>query len=164
MTQLLEQPSVTELAKGCEPLNRLEEKLTEYPPICCPVKHCFTPGMYSREIFMPASVAPIVTIITSQIHKTEHQYIVSQGKLDVWMEGKGWVRIVAPFHGITKPGARRALRIIEDTIWTTFHPTDKTTVDEVMAELIEPHTPEQEELLRKYNAKWGVNQFNEVAG
>ena len=88
---------------------------------------------------------------------------MSKGKLDVWTEGRGWVRIVAPFHGITKAGTRRALRIIEDTIWTTFHPTDKTTVPEVMEELIEAHGPEQAELLRKWNEKWGVDQFREVA-
>ena len=152
-----------QLAKECEPLNRLEAKLTEFPPVSCPVKHCFTPGLYSREIFMPASAPPVFTIITTQIHKTEHQYIVSTGKLDVWTEGRGWVRIVAPFHGITKAGTRRALRIIEDTIWTTFHPTDKTTVPEVMEELIEAHGPEQAELLRKWNEKWGVDQFREVA-
>lgn len=78
-------------------------------------------------------------VCTSKIHKTEHQFIVSKGKAEVWVPGDGWQLIVAPYHGITKAGTRRALKIIEETIWTTFHPTDKTNLAEVEAELIEAH-------------------------
>lgn len=81
---------------------------------------------------------------TSKIHKTEHQYVVSLGHLKVWMQDRGWVEIKAPYIGTTKPGARRALWMMEDTIWTTFHPTDLTNLKELEAMLIEPHDiPEQ---------------------
>ena len=78
-------------------------------------------------------------LCTSKIHKTEHQYVVSKGVLKVWSEEMGWELIRAPFIGITKPGARRALHIIEDTVWTTFHPTTLTDLKEIEAALIEPH-------------------------
>lgn len=97
-----------------------------------PTVHRFTPGLYSRTIYMPAG-----QIITSKIHKTEHQFIVSAGRCVVYTEGvDDWVTITAPFVGTTKPGTRRLLAIIADTIWTTFHPTDTTDLEELERELL----------------------------
>lgn len=96
-----------------------------------PVRHHFTPGLYAREIFMPRG-----SIITSRIHKTRHPFIVSAGRCFVYMGGERWESIAAPHFGITEPGTRRILVIIEDTIWTTFHATDKTSVEEIDAEIL----------------------------
>lgn len=101
----------------------------------CPLTHRFTPGLYTREIFMPAG-----TIITSKIHKTEHPFVVSKGRLWVLVEGGEWEHIEAPHTGITRPGTRRLLFVEEDTIWTTFHPTPLTDLDAIEAAIIEPHT------------------------
>jgi len=129
-----------QLAKKCNELNKLESLLAEMPAVEHPETHRFTPGLYSRQILLKAGI-----LCTSKIHKTEHQYIVSRGKCKVWTEGRGWELIVAPYHGTTKPGARRALFIIEDVIWTTFHPTSKTDMSELESDLIEPHdfTPQK---------------------
>ena len=97
-----------------------------------PVRHLFTPGLYSREIFMPAGA-----VITSAIHKTEHPYVVSQGMCLVYMENEGrWERITAPHRGVTKPMTRRLLIIIRDTVWTTFHPTENEKVEEIEDEIL----------------------------
>lgn len=110
-------------------MNQLDEKIgamvqTEYP-----LKHTFTPGLYAREIFMPGQ-----TVATTRIHMTEHQFIVSKGHVAIF-DGQKWTDIRAPYHGVTKPGARRALVVFEDTIWTTFHATDKTDPDEIAREI-----------------------------
>ncbi len=81
-----------------------------------PLVHRFTPGMYIRQITMPAN-----TVVTTRIHKTEHPYVVSAGKCLVLVEGQGWIPIQAPHSGVTKPGTRRLLLVLEDTVWTTFH-------------------------------------------
>lgn len=96
-----------------------------------PVKHTFTPGIYSREITMPAG-----SILTSKIHKTEHQFVVSRGRCSVF-DGAGFVTIEAPYHGVTKPGTRRLLVVHKDTVWTTFHATTATDLSELEDELIE---------------------------
>jgi hypothetical protein len=101
-------------------------------PAACQWTHIFTPGLYTRQIFMPAG-----SLITSEIHKTEHPFIVSQGVVSVLMEGEEELKIKAPYIGVTKPGTRRVLFVHEDCIWTTCHPTDKTTVEEVAAEILE---------------------------
>ena len=88
-------------------------------PVFCPIANKFTEGMYIREIFMPAG-----SLITSKIHKTEHPYLVSYGKVAVSIDGKEWNEITAPYTDITYPGTRRVLYILEDCIWTTFHRID----------------------------------------
>ena len=47
------------------------------------------------------------------------------GKVAVYNSEDDTVGVIeAPYTGITKPGTRRVLQIIESTIWTTFHKTD----------------------------------------
>ena len=135
MSGTLAAPPPAVLAKSCERLNAFEKRLAGMP--ACPVppvEHRFTPGLYSRTIFMQRGL-----VCTSKIHKTEHQYVLSKGRLEVWSEQDGWKLIAAPYIGITKPGARRALNILEDCVWTTFHPTTTTDLAALEAELIEPH-------------------------
>ena len=104
--------------------------------IDCPLSHVFTNGLYTREIFMPAG-----SLVTSKIHKTEHPYVVSKGKLLVCIDKGEWVEIEAPHMGVTKPGTRRILYILEDTVWTTFHPNpdNVTDLEEIEDLLIEEH-------------------------
>lgn len=97
-----------------------------------PLVHRFTPGMYIREIFMPAG-----SVLTSKIHKTEHPYVISKGVVTVWTAEQGAITLSAPHTGITKPGTRRVLFVHEDTIWTTFHVGDETTVEEIEDRIIE---------------------------
>ena len=99
-----------------------------------PVTHHFTPGLYIREIFMPAG-----SILTSRIHKTEHPYIITKGKVIVRIDGQSSMELAAPHFGITKPGTRRLLFILEDTTWLTFHATQLTDVVEIENEIIEAH-------------------------
>lgn len=115
-------------------IDELELAMADFPVQECPLKHIFLPGMYVREISMPAG-----TLVTSKIHKTEHPFIISKGVAYVKINDEEWECLEAPYTGITKPGTRRVLYIEEDTIWTTFHPTDKKTVDEVEDEIIEKH-------------------------
>ena len=79
---------------------------------------------------------PKGTLIISKIHKTEHPFVIVKGKVSVWVEGIGTVTYTAPYVGITKPGTRRVLYIHEDCSWLTFHATDKTTPEEVEADVI----------------------------
>jgi hypothetical protein len=116
--------------------------------IDAPLVHKFTDGMYIREIFMPAG-----SLWTSKIHKTEHPYVVSYGKVAVSIDADEWYEITAPYTGITTPGTRRVLFILEDCIWTTFHRIDgmkseyndlsKEKVEEIVKniedKILEPH-------------------------
>lgn len=108
-----------------ERIDELEAAIAELPPVECPLKHRFTPGLYIREIFMPAG-----SLITSKIHNTCHPYVVSKGSVSVRIDEGNWQLIEAPFTGITNPGTRRVLYIHTDCVWVTFHPIPEITGEE----------------------------------
>lgn len=97
-----------------------------------PPAHTLTPGLYSRNLFMPAG-----SIVVSKIHKKKHQYVILRGRVSVLTEG-GLEFLEAPYCGITEAGTRRVLLVHEDTEWITFHPTEETDMESIEADLILP--------------------------
>lgn len=111
------------------------ELLRDLPAVEFKVEHRFTPGLYGREIFMPAG-----SLLTSKVHKTRHQYAILTGVARVFIDGKGVEELRAPHVGITEPGTRRLLYIVEDCRWITFHPIEADEdgdVDKIEARIIE---------------------------
>lgn len=108
-----------------EVIDVVENIIANQPQIECPVIHRFTPNMYIREVFVPAG-----TILTSEIHKSEHPHVLSLGKITMWDGEGGEVTVSAPYTGISKANARRVVFVHEDCIFTTFHVTDAKTVEE----------------------------------
>lgn len=101
-------------------------------PIQCKLREWFVNGVYIREITMPMGA-----VIIGKIHKTEHISIVSAGSAVVATDA-GLEIITAPHTFINNIGAKRCLYILEDMVWTTVHPTDKTTTEEVEKDIIAP--------------------------
>lgn len=112
-------------------VDQLEAAMVHLEETECPLIHRFTPGMYIREVFIPGG-----TLVTSKIHKTEHPFVLSKGRVSILIDGEIQV-LEAPFCGVTKPGTRRVVYAHEDTVWLTFHATDKKTPEEVEDEIIE---------------------------
>lgn len=113
-------------------MDAVQFHLAALPPAECPVQHRFTPGLYAREIFMPAGA-----MVVSRVHKTEHPYVVLSGRALVYVEGIGVADLRAGHVGITTPGTRRVLYMVEDTRWITFHPTPETDLEKLQEELTE---------------------------
>lgn len=86
--------------------------------VSLPVIHEITPGLYSRELFVPKD-----TVLTTKKHKQTHQYLLVKGSMII-VTGEEVVKVEAPFHGVTTPGTVRLAIALEDSIWTTFHPVD----------------------------------------
>lgn len=129
----------------------IEAELAQMPQVDCPVVHRFTPGLYIREITMPAG-----TLITSAVHKTQHPFVISKGRIRVVSETEGAVEYVAPYCGVTMPGTRRMLLAIEETVWTTFHvikPEEAGDVERIASRILEenpnPLLPDLEEGWRR---------------
>jgi hypothetical protein len=136
-------------------LDELEVAMLENcEPVHCLTTHRFTDGMYIREIFMPAG-----SLITSKVHKTEHPYIVSYGKVAVSIDGDDWDEITAPYTGITKSGTRRILYILEDCIWTTFH-----RVDDMKSEYNDLNDDEKENIVKGIEEKILEPHINYLTG
>lgn len=95
-----------------------------------PLTHHFAPGVYAREMFLPAGHT-----IVGKIHKHAHLNIVSKGSVILSTE-EGSKELSAPCVFTSYAGTKRAVYIKEDTIWITIHVTDKTDLKEIETELI----------------------------
>lgn len=99
----------------------------------CPVVHRFAPGVYLREIQMPAD-----TLVIGKIHKTEHFNILVKGACYIVHDDGSREELRAPRTFVSKAGVQKVLYIIEDMIWQTVHVTPETDMAKLEAELIEP--------------------------
>jgi hypothetical protein len=89
-------------------------------------------GVYAREIFIPKGTA-----LVGEIHLKAQINVVSKGKIRVATE-EGVREISAPCTFVSPAGTKRAGYVLEDTVWTTFLPTDKVSDEEVYKEFIAP--------------------------
>jgi hypothetical protein len=97
----------------------------------CPVKHHFAPGSYGREMSLPAGL-----VVVGKIHKHAHVNVISKGRVQVFTEHGGLQELCAPCTFVSVPGTKRVVHVIEDTVWTTVHVTDKTDLAEIEREVI----------------------------
>ena len=142
-------------------IDQLEAALfNEGNPVDMPVQDLFVPGMYIRTIYMPKGEEGEENIVTSAIHKPEHPFFVMAGKVAVFSDNDGEQIIEAPYFGVTKPGTRRVLRIIEDTVWITCHPTDIKPEDDTEEGIQEAVLRVKEQIIDKRINKYiGIEIF-----
>lgn len=118
-----------------ERVERLEAILEHSPQVECPLQHRFAPGVYLREMLVPAG-----TVATGAVHKTEHATIVVGHCILTTDEGPK--EFIGYKSFVSKPGAKRAIYAIQDTIVTTVHPTDETDLDKLCELLTESKADE----------------------
>jgi len=111
-------------------IESIEAELLRLPQVDCPLVHRFAPGVYLREIFMPAG-----TFIIGQQHKTEHFNIILRGRARVSIDGVVQI-IEAPFTFVSHIDVRKVLYIEEDMVWQTVHPTNETDLGKLEEQLI----------------------------
>ena len=90
----------------------------------CPLKHSFADGIYVREIFIPKGC-----MLTGKIHKHYHPNFLMKGKVQVFTEHEGLQTLEAPLSMISKPGTKRIVYAIEDTVWITVHLNPENTYE-----------------------------------
>ncbi len=91
-----------------------------------PLKHSFAEGVYVREIFIPKG-----HILTGKIHKHSHPNFLMKGEVVVVTEERGREHLKAPLSMISKPGTKRAIIALEDTVWITVHVTNETDLEKI---------------------------------
>ena len=120
---------------GREAILKIQNRIANELPLVdideyFPVKHHFSPGVYTREIFLPKD-----SLIVGKIHKHAHPSVISQGEVVV-ITPHGMERLKAPLTFISEPGAKRVVYAVEDTVWTTVHVTDETDLEKIEDEVI----------------------------
>ena len=106
------------------------EVMAETDPVDCPLVHHFAPGLYAREILLPKD-----SLVVGKIHKHSHVNNISKGSVIVYTEF-GMEEYHAPCQFISKPGTKRAVYALEDTVWTTYHPTNETELEIIEEQVI----------------------------
>ena len=110
---------------------KAQDLMLQMPQAETVVTDHFADGLYARELFIPAGVC-----LVGALHKTNHIFTVSQGECyAVTHEGKE--HMVAPYTGQTRPGMKRVIYAVTDTVWTTYHPTDETNPEKIAEQILE---------------------------
>jgi len=115
-----------------EQVDRLQAEMAAMPQAELVTEHQFSPGMYMRKLYRPAG-----TLIVGKVHKEPHFFLCAKGEIIAWTEN-GMKRLQAGDVIESKPGTKRVTLAVTDAIGITIHRTDKTDLDEIEAELIEP--------------------------
>jgi len=127
-------PANIKLPAKLKDIYNLENLIAQMPQIILPLEHEFCDGLYSRTIFMPAG-----SIVVSQVHRTASFMFVRYGDFFITTD-TGTLRLATGATMITKPGAKRALHMIEDTAITTVHANpDNITDHEEIWEMLAVH-------------------------
>ena len=106
-------------------MQSLEEKMLAYVgvPVEFEYNHYFAPGVYTREMFLPAN-----SIVTGHIHRHSGTNIIPSGHVRV-ITDEGSFDIHGPHTFISGPGVKKCLHVVTDTVWITTHPWDGKTTD-----------------------------------
>lgn len=97
----------------------IEAEMLKHERIDIPVRHYFSPGVYAREIKIPAG-----TLLTGRIHKFEQINILSGGEISV-LTDDGMQRVSAPFTVVSPPGTKRIAYAHTECTWTTILATEE---------------------------------------
>ena len=121
------------VAPSREQIDRLQAEMVKMPQADLQTEHYFSEsGMYCRKVFRPAG-----TLIVGKVHKQHHLFLCAMGEIIAWTE-TGMKRLQAGDVVESKPGTKRVTLAVTDAIGMTVHRTDKTDLDEIEAELVEP--------------------------
>ena len=115
-----------------EQIERLQGEMMQMPQAELQTEHYFSGGMYCRKLIRSAG-----TLIVGKVHKKDHFFLCAKGEIIAWSEGG--MRHLYPGDVIcSKPGTKRVTLAVTDAIGITFHKTNKTNLDKIEKELIEP--------------------------
>ena len=94
-----------------------------------PLKHSFAPGVYAREMEIPAG-----TLLIGKIHKHRHHNFLMKGSIIVLTEANGVELLQAPLMIVSEEGTQRIGYAITDTVWTTIHENKDNSEDLIAIE------------------------------
>lgn len=100
----------------------VEAEMLKQDQVDCPVVHRFGPGVYMREVTMPAGA-----MIVGHHQNLEHLNIFLKGKMTLLMDDKLF-EISAPMTFTAGPG-RKIAQIHEDSVWLNVYPNVENEQD-----------------------------------
>ncbi len=108
----------------------LEHEMLKLPQLDIAVRHYFAPGMYAREMTVPAG-----GVVVGKLHKYALMHTLSKGCVTV-LTGGSVQRLEAPHTLVSPPGEKRAFVAENEVVWTVYHPTTLTDLAAIEAHFI----------------------------
>lgn len=108
-------------------VNKLEKDMLEMPQTPCPVVHRFGPGIYIREVAVPAG-----TLAIGHHQNFEHQNVFLKGRVTILNDDGTTTELKAPMVFTGKPG-RKIGFVHEDMVWLNVYSTNETDVEKLEA-------------------------------
>lgn len=108
----------------------LEKEMLEMPQADCPVAHHFGPGIYIREVTLPAGIFAV-----GHTQRYEHLNIMLTGKVAI-VDGDQVRVLEAPLIFTGKPG-RKVGYVIETCVWQNVYATEETNIDALEAHYLD---------------------------
>ena len=105
----------------------MQEIMRTMPQVELQTDHYWADGMYCRIVHRPAG-----TVIVGKVHKKEHFYMVLKGAVQVGKEVYEAGSVI-----VSKPGTKRAVYALEDSICCTVHRSKKRNLDKLEKQLVE---------------------------
>ena len=105
-------------------IDAVEAHMLTLPQTECPVEHIFGPGIYIRQVLMPAG-----SLVIGHSHKIPSLNMVLSGKLAL-LEGDVRREIVAPYIFTSKEG-RKVAYVLEDCVFQNIYATEETDLDKL---------------------------------
>ena len=115
-----------------EQIDQLQAEMVKMPQLELQTEHFFVPGMYCRRVYRPAG-----TLIVGKVHKHPHFFLCAKGEIIAWTE-TGMRKLQAGDVVECQPGTKRVTLATQDSIGVTIHKTEKTDLDDIETELVEP--------------------------
>lgn len=107
-----------------ENIEQAEAALLNLPQVACDVIHRFGPGIYIREVFIPAG-----TFAIGHHQKYEHMNVFLKGAVTMFKDGQ-IVELRAPMSFVGQPG-RKIGYVTEDMYWQNIYATDETDIEKL---------------------------------
>jgi len=113
-------------------IKRLQYEMKDAPQPELETEHYFSGGMYCRKLIAPAGL-----LLVGKVHKKDHFFMCAKGQIIAWSEN-GMVTLNEGDILCSKAGTKRVILSVTDSIYINFHKTNKTNIDKIEKELIEP--------------------------
>ncbi|HQT19416.1 SET domain-containing protein-lysine N-methyltransferase [Acidovorax sp.] len=114
-----------------EKVDLLESEFLKHPQADCPVTHHFGPGIYIREVRVPAGAYAI-----GHRQRCEHMNVFLRGRVTVTNDDGSHTELVAPMTFVGNPG-RKIGYVHEDMVWQNIYATDETDIETLEAMFLE---------------------------
>jgi len=110
---------------GSKELAEVAEAALSLPQQDCPVIHRFGPGVYIREVSIPAG-----TFAVGRKHRHAHMNIMLEGEMLLRSDDGEEEHLIAPVSMTTEAGQKVAV-VLKDTVWLNIYATEERDVEKL---------------------------------